>query len=458
MNTMSPAGAAPAVAGVGEQANGVAPNRWQYVQFNEAMDPSTINSRTLEVTDSSGTAVPGNVTYDANFDIAGFQPNPPLQNNATYTLTVTTAVASAQGVHLPTAYNDTFTTRASTDTSPIFVKSVTPAPNATCVSPTAPITITFSEGAEVSTINSTDILISGPTNLNVPAKISYDVSTATATLTPTSPLPSGNIAVTVQNVADAAGVLMANPYAWSFSTACGGGGGGGSATTQYQAPLFSENGLNVINGQVTVDTKGNTTVKLTGAAPNTSYLVQFCPAVEPGSPNATTPCFVIVTTLSTDSSGNATFTTMFPQSGDWAGDFYVLNEPSGKNAYQTWLAPGVNNETYMAMLLPETKTNGGADTTISSQDPLTSGTVTYSNGSLQFTVKGALPNATYLTTESETTFLDGSGSYVVSTLKTDAMGNGGSTSPMSSSGGDIFQASSETGKDAGFIGGFSVPM
>jgi hypothetical protein len=46
-------------------------------------------------------------------------------------------------------------------------------------------------------------------------------------LTPSSALPSGAITVTVNNVADLAGVKMTASYTWSFSTACGGGGTGG---------------------------------------------------------------------------------------------------------------------------------------------------------------------------------------------------------------------------------------
>ena len=76
MSNPSHSGTAPTVTNAGLQVNGVAANRWLYVQFSEDMDPSTINSKTITVADSSGAAVPGNIMYDANFDVAGFQPNP----------------------------------------------------------------------------------------------------------------------------------------------------------------------------------------------------------------------------------------------------------------------------------------------------------------------------------------------------------------------------------------------
>lgn len=453
MNSMSGVGQAPTVANIGLQVNGVAPNRTLYMQFNEAMDPATINGQTIVVKSSSGAAATGTVAYNASFDIASFQPSPALQGDASYTLVVSTGVASASGVHLQSEYSYGFTTRATADESPIYVKSVTPAPDATCVSASTPVTITFNEGADVNTLTSTDIFITGPGGTPIGATLGYDSGTAAVTLTPTLSLPTGTITVTVQNVADAAGVAMTTPYRWSFSTACNGGSGGGTGTVQYQAPILAANTLNTVKGKVSVDTVGNTTVELNTATSNGSYTVQFCPAVDPLSSNTNVPCFKVMT-ISTDSSGNGTATAKFPQSGNWAGDFF-LNNASGTAEYQTWLAPGVNNEVFQAKLLPETTTNGGADTSSSPQDPLTSGTVTYANGSLTFTVKGAEPSTSYTTVESETNYIHSSGSYAVSTLTTDASGNGISTSPMSSSGGDMLDV--VRANAAGFIGGFTIP-
>lgn len=458
------AGPAPTVANVGMQVNGVAPNRWLYLQFNEAMDPSTINSQTVFVTDSSGTHVPGNVAYNGGFDVAGFQPDPALADNATYTLNVTTAVASAQGAHMQTAYTQSFTTRADDDKSPIYVASVSPAPNATCVSTASPITITFSEGADLSTLNSTNIVISGPGSVPIPAQLSYNVSSAVATLTPGTSLPSGTITVTVRNVADAAGVAMTSTYAWSFSTACnsgGGTGGSGNATIQYQASFLPAGGTYSVKGQVTIDTAGNITIQLTGAGASTAYTAQFCPAVSPDAVNETVPC-VPLTTITTDASGNAKTTFKYPEAGEWAGDFYLGTGDSNTTQYSTYLAPGINNETYMAALLPAKTVNGGVDTTSTSQDPLASGTVSYSNGSVKFTVTGASPSTLYSTSESETTFIDSSGTYQLSTFTTDANGNGTSTTTLDGIGGDLFQVQAQPSPPtsnipAGYIGGFSIP-
>jgi methionine-rich copper-binding protein CopC len=467
MKTDPQAGPPPAVANVGEQVNGVAPNRALYVQFNEAMDPSTINGNTVTVANSAGTAAAGTVTYDSNFDVAEFQPDPALQAGASYTLTVTSGAKSSQDVPLSAAYTYNFTTRSATDKSPIYVKSVTPAANATCVAAATPITITFSEGADVNTLTSANIVITGPGSTPLAAQLSYNVANATVTLTPSASLPSGTITVTIKNVADAAGVVMASPYAWTFSTTCTSGGGGngggnggnggtGSATVQFQAPLLSFGTVTYsVKGQVSIDTAGNITIQLTGAGASTQYFAQFCPAVEPGSVNTSVPC-VALTNITTDSSGNASTTFKYPEGGEWAGDFYLSASNSNTTAYQTFLAPGVNNETYTALLLPAKDVNGGVDTTVTTQDPLTSGTVTYSKGSLKFSVTGALPDTTYSTAESETTTIESSGTYYTGSFTTDASGNGSLTTPLSDSGGDMFQALPP--KDAGFIGGFSIPL
>jgi hypothetical protein len=444
-------GSPPAVSGVGLQGNGSAANRWLYVQFNEQMDPATINSKTITVTDSSGAAVPGNVDYFANYDTAGFQPNPALQENSTYTMTVATGVASAQGVPLAKAYTDTFTTRSTTDESPIYVKSVSPSPNATCVSAAAPITITLSEGADISTLTSANITITGPDNTTIPAKIGYNVGTATVTLTPNAALPTGTIMVKVSNVADAAGVKMTQPYAWSFSTECNGGSGG--TTTQYTAPLFNQKSPFGINGQVTIDTTGNTTIQLNGAGSSTTYTAQFCPAI--GSAQyANTSCFD-VTTISTDSSGNGSATVKFPKTGDWAGDF-MLNDSAGNTDYETGLHPGVNNETYMSTLVPESKTNNGLLPSSVPQDPLTSGSLSYSNGSLTIMVTGGLSNTKYLVGWSETIYVYTSSEEGLPSFATDPTGNGGETTTLSGFSGDMF-AVGPAGY-AGYFGGFSVPQ
>ena len=236
--------------------------------------------------------------------------------------------------------------------------------------------------------------------------------------------------------------------------------GGGGAPTQYSAPLENTTTAFAVDGQVTIDTSGNTTVQMTGEAANQSYTVQFCPAVDSNASYKTPPCFNVAT-VSTNSSGTGSATVKFPQSGYWAGDFSVLNA-SGTTVLQTWIypnAPSSESQPYMATLLPESTTNGGVVATNKGQNPLTSGTATYSKSTLLITVKGASPNTNYDPVESNSRFIYNSSSYSLEPgLTTDASGNGATSINLpgqGTEGGDMFTLEGGTG--AGFIVGFTVP-
>jgi hypothetical protein len=235
---------------------------------------------------------------------------------------------------------------------------------------------------------------------------------------------------------------------------------GGGAATQYKAPLLTITGPSAEDGQVTIDTSGNTTVQVTGQAANKTYTAQFCPAVDANADYKTPACFN-VTTLSTNGSGNGSSTVKFPISGNWAGDFSVIDS-SGKTALQTWIfpiAPSSETQPYLSMLLPESTTNGGVVATHKGQNPLTGGTVTYSSGTLMVTVKGALPNTNYDPVESNSRFIYNSSTYSLEPgITTDAAGNGSTSINLPSQGtegGDMFTV--EGGSGAGYIGGFSIP-
>lgn len=449
-------GAVPAVVAVALQVNGNAPNRKQEVQFSGPMDPATINAHSFQVADSGGNPMPGAVTYDSNFDIASFQPTPALRPGTTYTATLTTAATSAAGVPVAKPYSYTFTTRAKTDASPISVLSVSPAANATCVSANSLIIVTFDEAPDAATILPSNFVVTGPGGA-IPVKLSMNVTTTQVVLTPSSPLPSGNITVTVNNVGDLADVMMTSPYTWSFSTACTSGGGTtGGATAQYLATLFGSE--YIMNGQVSIDTNGNTTIQLTGAPANTTYTADFCPALNVAT-NPNLACFTVAK-LSSDTAGNATVTFKFPRSGNWAGDFFLnnpaSNTPYENAAYSTSLHYTVTHQVYLSTLFLATSVNTGTAMT-SPQNSASFGTVSYSNGLLKFNLSGGSPNTNYTTTETLGVAFDSSNTYQVTTFTTNAQGDGTSTSTQLGAEGDLFQVVTGNPNLTAFIGGFSVP-
>ncbi len=213
---------APQVSAIAQQTNGFATNRAIEVQFSTDMNPATINAQTFLLSDSNSQLVAGAVSYDQPNRIASFKPSAELQATTQYTATVTTGVADLSGRHLAQNYAFQLTTRASTDTSPIGVTKTQPGNGETCVSQTTNVQVSFSEGATASSVNSTDLFLTGPAG-NVAATVTYDAALIIATITPNAALTANtSYTLTVQNVQDLAGVAMTAPYRAQFTTGpCG---------------------------------------------------------------------------------------------------------------------------------------------------------------------------------------------------------------------------------------------
>jgi hypothetical protein len=96
------------------------------------------------------------------------------------------------------------------------VTSHTPGSGATGVAVSAPITATFNEAVQPSTISFT---LTGPGGAAVPAALSYNASTDTATLTPLSNLAAATTyTATVSGAKAASGAPMSGKVSWSFTT------------------------------------------------------------------------------------------------------------------------------------------------------------------------------------------------------------------------------------------------
>ena len=114
------------------------------------------------------------------------------------------------------------------DTTPPAVTSTIPVDNATNVEINSPVTVTFSEAMDTSTINSSTFTLTSSSGTTqslkkaaaVTGTISYDASSKTATFTPSTNLSySTTYTATVTNgVKDIAGNAMASNKTWSFTT------------------------------------------------------------------------------------------------------------------------------------------------------------------------------------------------------------------------------------------------
>jgi hypothetical protein len=112
------------------------------------------------------------------------------------------------------------TASAVPDTTPPTVTSTSPAPGAVDVSISSVVTAEFSEMMDPSSIDATSIVLETGGG-SIPATVSYEAQTMTATLTPTSSLELNTLyAMSVlDSVTDLAGNPIATGVSWDFMTA-----------------------------------------------------------------------------------------------------------------------------------------------------------------------------------------------------------------------------------------------
>jgi len=205
-------------------ATGVSQNGTVAATFSEAMDPTTINTTTfsLKVT-TSGANIPGTVTYNPTTKVAEFVPSSALPPATNITATVTAGAKDVSGNALQlTAGSPGIWSFTTADQTPPTVTAVSPVNAATGVNPNNPVTVTFSEAMDPTTINGTNITLrttSGGTLIN--GSVTYNATSHVATFTPASVLASStSYTVTVSTgVKDLAGNAMATAFQSTFTTA-----------------------------------------------------------------------------------------------------------------------------------------------------------------------------------------------------------------------------------------------
>lgn len=203
----------------------VATNTTVTVQFNEAMDATTIAGTTnirLAPTSTPGTPVAATVTYNAATNTATLTPTSPLLNGTNYTVTVTTGVRDVAQNQLAAQSVWTFTTIA--DTTPPTVVLTAPAAGRANVPRDTTINVTFSENMNPATLNGTTTNFTVRTtvgSLPVAGTVSYNTTTRIATFSPTGNLAANTgYTVTITTGAqDLAGNGLAGNFVITFTTA-----------------------------------------------------------------------------------------------------------------------------------------------------------------------------------------------------------------------------------------------
>ena len=109
---------------------------------------------------------------------------------------------------------------ASSPGTPPSVTTTNPADGATNVGTATSVKATFSRALDASTVTSSSFTLKRPDATTVPATVSYDASSATATLTPNGALASSTTyAARLENTIKASdGTPMTTGYSWTFTT------------------------------------------------------------------------------------------------------------------------------------------------------------------------------------------------------------------------------------------------
>ena len=163
------------------------------------------------LTSSSGAQVAATFAYNLSTNAVTLTPAAALAYGTTYTATVSGAVDAA-GDPMTAPFNWSFTTAASSAVAPT-VNSETPAPGATNVAVSSPVTATFNTAVQPSAIT---FILKTPGGATVPASVTYNSSDTIATLTPSAALAyATTYTLTLNGAQNSSGN---SPVTWSFST------------------------------------------------------------------------------------------------------------------------------------------------------------------------------------------------------------------------------------------------
>jgi len=193
---------------------GITLNKSINITFSKAMDPLTITSSTITLSQGT-TPVAATVSYTGT--IATLTSTSNLTPNKVYTGSVTTGAKDLSGNALASTYTFTFTTGAAPDVTPPVVSSSDPANSSTTVALSKIVTVTFNEAMDPLTITgSTFTLKQGSTAV---------AGTVTYTGTQASFIATGNLlpstvytGTVTTGVKDIAGNAMVSNYTFSFTT------------------------------------------------------------------------------------------------------------------------------------------------------------------------------------------------------------------------------------------------
>ena len=196
-------------------ATGVATDIVATARFDRRLNPASVSSSTVRLREAGGALVPAQVTYDDAARTVRLDPDASLAEASTYTVELTTGLRANDDTPMASAVSWSFTTGLN-----LQVTSRTPLPLASGMSPAAVVRAVFSRAVDTATLNASSFRLTDPGGQPVPAQVTYDATTRTATLRPDAPLTllsTYTASVTAAVHAADGGAIV--PSAWTFTTA-----------------------------------------------------------------------------------------------------------------------------------------------------------------------------------------------------------------------------------------------
>lgn len=186
------------------------------VDFDQAMDTTTINASNITLTDAFGRNVEGTVVYTGS--TAVFTPDAPLSPLTQYTLDVSGAVTSSGGVEMQDDYSISFTTAGFSNGPAPSVVFTNPAPWQSDASRYDAISAAFSQTLDPTSLDGTTVQLQAPDGSLVPGSVSYLGNVVS--FTPAAPLAFDTHYTMVLSgaIKAADGTAMGADYSWGFTT------------------------------------------------------------------------------------------------------------------------------------------------------------------------------------------------------------------------------------------------
>ena len=199
-------------------ATGIARSATPTATFSRDMDASTISDTSFTLS-SGGTPVQATVTYDQTTHLARLTPSAPLAYSATYTATLASTIRAADQTPINGPVSWSFTTLD--QPPPPVVTTTAPADGASYAARSSSVQATFSVPMDPATLTTTTFTLQDANGAAVPAAVSYDANTRTASLTPSALLAGGSgfTATITTGARSTDGVAITTPKQWAFSTA-----------------------------------------------------------------------------------------------------------------------------------------------------------------------------------------------------------------------------------------------